>query len=134
MHHSRWEKSWCLWCSVVFCGLWSSATVPVVWLKTVTFLILMSYLENGTINKNPAHDLWHYFNWTCYYHLVYPDIITMIFSGLPRGVLGVRTHPLRMLSALVSNVKSLFCPLFHFKIIMLLRVFYNFTKFLLNVI
>ena len=36
--------------------------------------------------------------------------------------------PLQVLSALFGILNVLFCALFHFKIITLLKVFYNFTK------
>ena len=48
----------------------------------MTFLIVSSYLENETINNNPAHDLCYHFNWIFYYDLVCPDIITMILDYL----------------------------------------------------
>ena len=41
-----------------------------------------------------------------------------------------RQGPLRILSALFGILNALFYTLFHFKIITLLKVFYNFTKFL----
>ena len=56
-------------------------------------------------------------------------------NGVPVGVRGVRgvwKHPLRMFSTLFLSVKCPFCPLFHFKTITLLKVFYDFTKFLNN--
>ena len=37
-------------------------------------------------------------------------------------------------NAIFQMLSAFFCPLFHFKIIMLLKVFYNFTEFLHNFI
>ena len=60
--------------------------------------------------------------------------LNSLFSGVPGGVRGVRTYPLRMLSALFLMLSAPFCTFFHFKIKTFLKVFYNFTKFLYNFI
>ena len=44
----------------------------------------------------------------------------------------VRTHPLQMFSALSRMLSAFFCPVFHFKTITILKVFYIFTKFFLQ--
>ena len=52
-------------------------------------------------------------------------------SGWGEGCcLGSGRILLQVLSALCGILNALFCPLSHFKIITLLKVFYNFTKFL----
>ena len=47
---------------------------------------------------------------------------------------GCRRTPSECFVPFSRMLSALFCPLFHFKIITLLRVFYNFTKFLHNFI
>ena len=48
-------------------------------------------------------------------------------SGVLGGCVGCRCSPLQ--SAFFGMLNALFRPLFHFKIITLLKVFYNFTNF-----